>query len=143
MVIESNANQFSVDTTILNHTFTGHSSLRIGKSTNQRAVTVSGGSVNVVNDYNVFGGAIAQNAAATSSAGSIFMNPTGNYSGSGALTATSGTVRISGGAAVAPTGAIRALGTVTLSGTGAITNSGATLTSLASSVDVTLSLIHI
>jgi hypothetical protein len=137
VVIESHNDQFGVATTVANHTFTGNSSLRIGKTTNQSAVTVSGGSVSVVNDYNVYGGAITQSSAATSTTGSIYMNPTGAYAGAGALTATAGTVRISGGTAVGPTGAIRALGTVTLSGSGAVTNSGATLTSLSSSVDVT------
>jgi hypothetical protein len=137
VVIESTATQFTGATTIANHTFTGNSTLRLGKLTNQSAVTVSGGSASIVNDYNIYGGAVTQNAAVTSSAGSIFMNPTGAYAGSGALTAAAGAVRISGGTSVAPTGALTALGDITLSGSAALSNSGASLTSTAGSIALT------
>jgi hypothetical protein len=136
VLLRSAAQQFSGAITINNHTFSGHTSLTVGRSTNQRGVTMSGGSVSVVNDYVVYGGAVTQNSAVTSSAGSIAINPTGAYAGTGALTATSGTVRISGGTSVAPTGAIRALGDISLSGSAAVSNSTAPLTSTTGSVSV-------
>jgi filamentous hemagglutinin len=65
------------------------------------------------------------------------MLPYTGYAGAGALTASSGTVRITGGTSIAPGGAIRATGDITLSGSAALTNSGASLTSTAGSIALT------
>jgi hypothetical protein len=127
VVIESAANQFSGAVTLQNHTFSSHTSLRIGKATNNRDLTLNGtGSVNISGNYTPYGANITQTTSATSSTGSISINPSGTYSGAGNLSATAGSVSISAGSTVSPTGVIQAGGGVSLSGTTVTTSASVT-----------------
>ncbi len=93
VVIESIANQYSENTTFSNYTFTGNSSLRIGKATNGRNVTLGGtGAVNIIGDYTLYGAAISQSTSVSSSAGSIGIYGS-NATIDANLTATGGTNR--------------------------------------------------
>ena len=104
VVIESVADLFTADTTIQNATFTGNSSLRIGKSTNTRSMTVSG-SVSIAGNYQVYGAGITQSApVTTSNSGNITFIGAGAFANSGALTAGGG-IYITGATTLAATGA--------------------------------------
>jgi hypothetical protein len=58
VVIESLATQFPADTTLLNHSFIGNSSLKIGRATNATALTLSGGSTSIVGPIAIHGALI-------------------------------------------------------------------------------------
>jgi len=139
VVIEPVANLFSENTTLTNQTFTGNASLTIGKPTNTRTMTVTGGAINVTGNYTLYGSAITQTTPVTTSAGSIFIYPSTTYVGAGALTSTLGAVTISGGSSISPTAAISATGNITISGSGAITNSTAAINSSAGAISITSS----
>jgi hypothetical protein len=91
VILESEATQFSGALSLVTHTFTGNASLRIGKTTNTKAATI-GGSVSIVGNYDVYAGAITQNAPVTTSSatGNITFTGAGAFSNSGALNAGGG-----------------------------------------------------
>jgi hypothetical protein len=116
-------------------------SFRYGKTTDVQDITFSAAVTSTVNGSTT--GAISVNAKAINvnaamSGTSVTIKPTAAFAGTGAITASSGAVSISGGTSVAPTGAIKASGKIILSGSGAIsTATSATLTSSTDSVDIT------
>ena len=73
----------------------------------------------------------------TSSAQSISITPKTTYTGAGSLTATSGTLTISGGSSITPTGNFQAAGDVTLSGSGQALIVGRTINSTSGSITIT------
>lgn len=104
VVIESVADLFAEDTTVQNATFTDNSSLRIGKETNTRSMTVSG-TVSIAGNYQVYGAGITQNAPVTTSgSGNITFTGAGAFSNSGALNAGGG-IYITGATTLTATGA--------------------------------------
>jgi hypothetical protein len=139
VVAESAGTSFSAASYWATATTSG--SFRYGKTTDVQDITFSAAVTSAVNGSNT--GAISVNAKAVTvnaalSGTSVAIKPTAAYAGSGAITASTGAVSITGGTSVAPTGAIKAAGKVTLSGSGAIsTATSATLTSSTDSVDIT------